>query len=1166
MFFKKKLKVSILDNLSEALSQIYLSLREKFPQFNIRHLKRASEALGLLNQIAPEKAFIEALKYGFIQIEGGEKVINFILSHPIFQDNFPEIKREYFSVGPKALSTIPENLSELIQFITNFVTDGELKKALILLSRLIAHENKLVVIPSLTLAFHLLPSSSLRETIMDELEGLLEDKDWHVRQAATQALGKIFTEFIYSGKKEYLKKLKNLLQHPDWHIQTTAAKALSAVYLKLVEKGKGEYQKALENMLQESYPEICISAINALTDIYLKSIQKDLEPDLTKLESMIYEKDLSIRIAVITSLAKIYAALVKKKKRINPKKLEDMSKITYGRIRESLAHALAVVYLAFLEAGQRLDFSKLEALLFDEDWRVRIAAINAVSNIYIHLISQGEIPSLNKLELLLKDRYGPVTKAAATALGRVCAQIAARGNKDCLNKLEGMLDPHNWFFSRKVSTSLAEVYTFLSKKGEESYLKRLEGMLNSKDFYICIIATTSLASVYKKLIAEGKTPTLNKIEAMLEHPNLYVRINAAAALTEVYASYALKGKKEYLNKLEELLESEDPDLMKNAASNLARVYAKFIKKGAKNYLKDLENILQLKEADVAQEVSQVLEEIISETITSYRETLKHSLMTFESILKQNLEAPLKGSFASEIKINRHSVKIDHFKLKRNKVLELPPCVFTASCYDLLKTISLAYLLNHPTLLLGPTSTGKSFLIKWLATLLGYEHLSYTLNPYSSKFELIGGIKPDKEGKFIWEDGIILEAAKAGKWLVLEEINLASSDVIEILNDYLTTGKFIYSQDGQQKQLVPHPNFRLFATANPESYSQRQRLSQVFLSRWKIYYQKELAEPELAEILSSLFKIPSSVALMIARFHKALEKQAQAKLIGKEEKDNYVYSLRDIIRIGKRIEFLFKTNLSDKMFLASLFWELYTVYLARIRSKSEREALMASLDAHFGFRAKGLKLEEILNEQEKNLNFMLDKVSVTKGNKFIPQKEAEVELTRSQKSILLHILSALKHRDPILLVGMPASGKTTLIRYLARKKQTNLFYINLSSDTGLEELLGGYVQDKEGKWQYQKGLLFEAVEKGFWLLIDEANLNPLSEYLNTLIDFGYVIDEKGNLYKAHPHFRLFMAINPPRIHQSRTLLSPSLRSRCFEIWVEEITTREELTQLVKSWMN
>ena len=44
------------------------------------------------------------------------------------------------------------------------------------------------------------------------------------------------------------------------------------------------------------------------------------------------------------------------------------------------------------------------------------------------------------------------------------------------------------------------------------------------------------------------------------------------------------------------------------------------------------------------------------------------------------------------------------------------------------------------------------------------------------------------------------------------------------------------------------------------------------------------------------------------------------------------------------------------------------------------------------------------------------------------------------------------------------------------------------------------------------------------------------------------------------------MNPPRIHSSRNLLSPSLRSRFFEIWVEEITRERELRYLVNQWMS
>jgi midasin len=173
-------------------------------------------------------------------------------------------------------------------------------------------------------------------------------------------------------------------------------------------------------------------------------------------------------------------------------------------------------------------------------------------------------------------------------------------------------------------------------------------------------------------------------------------------------------------------------------------------------------------------------------------------------------------------------------------------------------------------------------------------------------------------------------------------------------------------------------------------------------------------------------------------------------------------------------------------------------------------------------------------------------------------------TETQRHTLVSALKALKFDEPILLVGNPASGKTTLVRYLAQQKKTDLYYVNLSSDSGLEELLGGFTQDTRGKWRYKRGLLFKAVKSGAWLLIDEANLNPLSEYLNTLLDFGYITDDEGTIFELHPNFRLFFSINPPKIHPSRNVLSPALRTRFNEIWIEEITDVAELSELVGRW--
>ncbi len=330
------------------------------------------------------------------------------------------------------------------------------------------------------------------------------------------------------------------------------------------------------------------------------------------------------------------------------------------------------------------------------------------------------------------------------------------------------------------------------------------------------------------------------------------------------------------------------------------------------------------------------------------------------------------------------------------------------------------------------------------------------------------------------------------------------------------------------------------------------------------YQEELSEEDLIEILSELFSIPAHLAYSIAFFHVTVQEQAESKIIGNEEKEPYIFSLRDIIRLGQRLAVHSGEGLEDVDLLRVLAIELCDVYLARIRDPDEKDALIKLIDALFGLKAQGIETGTLLKAHEEQYESLLSSLHVTSGRQLIPGDEARIIPTPTQASTLAYVLKALVFSEPILLVGYPASGKTALVRYLARTKETDLYYVNLSSDSGLEELLGGFVQDRAGRWRYQRGLLFAAIEDGAWLIIDEANLNPLSEYLNTLIDFGYATDEEGTLFRMHPNFRLFFLINPPKVHPSRNVLSPALRTRFNEIWVEETRDVEELLGLVKQW--
>ena len=72
----------------------------------------------------------------------------------------------------------------------------------------------------------------------------------------------------------------------------------------------------------------------------------------------------------------------------------------------------------------------------------------------------------------------------------------------------------------------------------------------------------------------------------------------------------------------------------------------------------------------------------------------------------------------------------------------------------------------------------------------------------------------------------MRAIRRGDWCLLDELNLASSDVLEALNRLLDSNREIYVPD--TGELVRcHPQFMLFATQNPAgAYGGRKLLFKV----------------------------------------------------------------------------------------------------------------------------------------------------------------------------------------------------------------------------------------------------------------------------------------------------------------------------------------------------
>ena len=90
--------------------------------------------------------------------------------------------------------------------------------------------------------------------------------------------------------------------------------------------------------------------------------------------------------------------------------------------------------------------------------------------------------------------------------------------------------------------------------------------------------------------------------------------------------------------------------------------------------------------------------------------------------------------------------------------------------------------NYPVLIQGETSVGKTSLIQYLAHASGNKCLRVNNHEHTDIQEYIGCYVADsKSGKLSFHEGVLVEAMRKGYWIILDELNLAPTDVLEALN-------------------------------------------------------------------------------------------------------------------------------------------------------------------------------------------------------------------------------------------------------------------------------------------------------------------------------------------------------------------------------------------------
>lgn len=505
--------------------------------------------------------------------------------------------------------------------------------------------------------------------------------------------------------------------------------------------------------------------------------------------------------------------------------------------------------------------------------------------------------------------------------------------------------------------------------------------------------------------------------------------------------------------------------------------------------------------------------------------------------------------------------------------------------------------RFPVLVQGPTSAGKTSMIRYLADLTGHKFVRINNHEHTDLQEYLGTYVTDDTGKLTFKEGVLVEALRNGYWIVLDELNLAPTDVLEALNRLLDDNRELFIPETQQI-VHPHPDFMLFATQNPPGiYGGRKVLSRAFRNRFLELHFDDIPEDELEIILRERCQIAPTYAKKIVEAYRELSiERSSSRLF--EQKNSFA-TLRD----------LFRWALRDAVGYEQLASNGYMLLAERCRTPHEKEVVQKTLEKVMKVK---LDMDSYYSSLEENL---------------LLRQDSSVVWTKAMRRLSVLVAASLRNNEPVLLVGETGCGKTTICQILAAGKEKSLITVNAHQNTETGDLLGAqrpvrnrsaiqtrlidvlrqvldtfdevsgagldqllHIYDKMDKSNIQQsqqaeikhlrenlktlfewcdGPLVQALKSGDFFLLDEISLadDSVLERLNSVLEpeRSLLLAEKGasdSFVSASEGFQFFATMNPGGDYGKKEL-SPALRNRFTEIWASSMEDFSDVQLIVSS---
>ncbi|KAF5221371.1 hypothetical protein ECC02_005613 [Trypanosoma cruzi] len=478
-------------------------------------------------------------------------------------------------------------------------------------------------------------------------------------------------------------------------------------------------------------------------------------------------------------------------------------------------------------------------------------------------------------------------------------------------------------------------------------------------------------------------------------------------------------------------------------------------------------------------------------------------------------------------------------------------ILTPSVRGHLLNVARAVFADRPVLLEGPTSSGKSSMVKYLAELTGHKCVRINNHESTEIQEYLGHYVSDERGKLRFVDGILVDAVRNGYWVVLDELNLAPTDVLEALNRLLDDNRELFVADTQET-IKPHPCLRIFATQNPAGiYGGRKMLSRAFRNRFLEMTIDDIPTTELCTILCQRYSLCTSFAEKMVEIMVLLQLRRQASQIF-AGRHGFI-TPRDLFRWAERQPETYQ-EMAEHGFL---------LLAERCRKMEERQIVKDIIES-----VTKTELNEDIIYSPEHWPYVGECYSLV-GNGVLD--EFGIVWTESMRRLFTVVGICLQHKEPVLLVGETGSSKTTVCQIWAALLNRPIRIINCHQHSEAADFLGGLRpappnQRNKAIFEWRNGPLVECMLQGNIFVLDEISLaeDSVLERLNSVLEPARVVTlaEKStaDVIFAHDDFRVLATMNPGGDFGKKEL-SPALRNRFTEIYVRPTTDEGEVTLIL-----